>query len=328
MIRSLSRFCVSALSSVLLLGAGGAGSPVVNTLVFAPNYVEAPDTGPLPAGATPACTSPAPVHLFRFAHCYAPRDIASAYGLDNFRSANAGDPAALGAGQTIVLVDSYGSPTAANDIEFFHDTFYPELPAPKFDEVYPNGQLTFNNTATGNGLSGPAAAVGWAFEATLDIEWAYTIAPLAHIVLLATPPAETFGVQGLPNMFKAISDAIDTYPAGTLFSQSFGLPEQTFGGAAAVQTASFDEVYQRGIQKGDTFVAGSGDEGSGGVDKTHRESGTFSFPVVQYPASSPFNLAVGGTQLMFNWLWAPTSTIARNPDNTLNPAFFNSSPAV
>ena len=123
-----------------------------------------------------------------------------------------------GTGQTIVLVDAYGSPTAANDIKFFHDTFFKSLPDPNFDEVYPLGNPTANYTCkNSHGLSGPCSAAGWSFEATLDIEWAYAMAPLAHIVLLATPPAETLGVPGLPNMFKGIQMAIDKYPAGTVF---------------------------------------------------------------------------------------------------------------
>jgi subtilase family serine protease len=331
MSRNLSRIGTAVASVLLLLFASGGAQPAA-ALVALPDYVEAPDTGSVPAGGSPACTSPAPVHTYAHSHCYTPSDIAAAYGLDKFRAAHPGDPHALGAGRTIVLVDSYGSPTAANDIKFFHDAFYPGLPAPSFDEVYPNGQLTYDNTATGNGQSGPSAAASWSFEATLDIEWAYAIAPLAHIVLLATNPAETLGVQGMPNMFKAIRDAIDTYPAGTVFSQSFGLAEQTFGGAAAVQTAGFDQVYQHGISKGDTFVASSGDEGSGGADKTHRDSGTFSFPVVGYPASSPYNLAVGGTQLMYNWLWAPTNsdptTCVSAPRSPACAAFLASSPAA
>jgi subtilase family serine protease len=316
MLGRLLRSGAGSISALVLLGAGG-GAPPASALFAVPFYVEAPEDGAVPAGGGPACTTPAPIHTYARFHCYRPADIAAAYGLDKFRAAHAGDPAALGAGQTVVLVDSYGSPTAANDIKFFHDTFFPSLAAPNFDEVYPNGQLTFDNTAAGNGQSGPNGAVNWSGESTLDIEWAYAMAPLAHIVLLATPPSETLGVQGLPNMFKAINDAIDTYPAGTVFSQSFGLAEQTFGGAAAVQTASFDQVYQHGLSKGDSFVAASGDEGSGGADKTHRDSGTFPFQVVGYPASSPFNVAAGGTQLMYNWLWSPTST-----------NFFASAPAV
>ena len=71
---------------------------------------------------------------------------------------------------------------------------------------------------TGNG-SGTVRADGrgrgWAGEANLDVQWAYAIAPKAHIVLLATPPAETQGVQGLPNLMKAIDWAVATYPAGS-----------------------------------------------------------------------------------------------------------------
>ena len=320
MSRLLARIATSLVPAVLL-AICSAGVPTGQALLAVPQSVDAPDTGTVPAGASPACTTPAPTHTYALFHCYTPGDIAAAYGLDAFRAAHPNDPAALGAGQTIVLVDSYGSPTAANDISFFHNAFYPGLPAPKFDEVYPNGQLTYDNTATGNGLSGPAGAAAWSGEATLDIEWAYAMAPLAHIVLLATNPAETLGVTGMPNMFKAISDAIDTYPAGTVFSQSFGLAEQTFGGAAAVQTARFDDTYRHGISKGDTFVASAGDEGSGGSDKTHKLTGVYPFQVVGYPASSPYNISVGGTQLMYNWLWAPTSS------DFSKSGFFASSPA-
>ncbi len=34
-------------------------------------------------------------------------------------------------------------------------------------------------------------------------------------------------------MMKAISSAIDTYPAGTVFSMSFGTDESAFGGNSA-----------------------------------------------------------------------------------------------
>jgi subtilase family serine protease len=134
------------------------------------------------------------------------------------------------------------------------------------------------------------------------------MAPLAHIVLLATPPAETFGVQGLPNLFKAMQMAIDAYPAGTVFSQSFGLAEQTFGGAAPTQMQAFDATYQNGINKGDTFLASSGDEGNSGASKQHRASVPLSTTAVGFPAVSPLVTAVGGTQLMLGWELAPTSS--------------------
>ena len=326
MSRLLSRVFASAGSAALLLLSGGGAAPQAVSLVPVPLAIEAPD---VPSStSSPDCVTPGSPygnHTYPQFHCYAPADIAAAYHLDQFRAAHAGDPAALGQGSTIVLVDSYGSPTAQNDIDFFASSF--GMPTPNFDEIYYSNQtgLTFKNTYSGNGQSGPAAAAGWSVEATLDIEWAYAIAPLAHIVLLGTNPAETEGVQGLPAMFKAMKLAVDKYGPNTIFSQSFGLTEQTFGGAAGVQTASFDQTYKYGIAHGDTFVASSGDEGSGGVDKQHRDSGTYNTPVIGYPASSPYNVAVGGTDLMYNWLWAPTTSSPTSPLSQDNN-FFNSTP--
>jgi subtilase family serine protease len=268
--------------------------------------------------AAPACTYPdstaTTAHVQPFIHCYTAQQIRAAYGVDGVSE--------KGDNQTIVLVDSYGSPTAAQDLQTFHDTFFAGEPAPNFTQVFPNGPTDFNNTAHGNGQSGPAAAANWAGEATLDIEWAYAIAPHAKIVLIAVPPAETEGVQGFPNLFKAISDQIDANKPGTVFSMSFGVTEQTFGGAAAQQTAKFDAVFQKGIAKGDTFFASSGDSGSLGVSKLHRDSVTYSYPTDGWPASSPYVTSVGGTQLQYGWTWNPQSDIAFNADGSFNPAYW------
>ena len=163
-------------------------------------------------------------------HCYLPSDIREAYGVDQLPE--------QGAGQTIVLVDSYGSPRAAEELQAFHDTFMAGFPQPDFEQVFPIGNPQEKGNPNANGQSGPGSAAGWAGEAALDVQWAYAIAPKAHIVLLAVPPAETLGVQGFPNIFKAIDQAIDTYPSGTVFSMSLGVAEQTFGGAAGVQTVA------------------------------------------------------------------------------------------
>ncbi|HET8529224.1 MAG TPA: S53 family peptidase [Gaiellaceae bacterium] len=261
---------------------------------------------------TPACTSPPPVHTYAWLHCYSPAQIRAAYGVDRL--------GLLGEGQTIVLVDSYGEPTGAQDLQAFHDAFFPGLPDPNFTAVYPNGAPNYKNV--GNGQSGSSGAEGWAGEAALDIEWSYAIAPLAHIVLLGVPPAETEGVQGFPNLFKAISDAIDTYPAGTVFSMSFGVTEQTFGGATNQPTKKFDAVFAKGVARGDTFFASSGDEGSLGVSKQQRDSVYYGYPTDGWPASSPYVTAVGGTQLQYGWTWDPQSDVAFTPDGDYNPAYF------
>src|SRR5579864_1818579 len=97
--------------AVLLVSMGGGGASGAS-FAFVPMAIDAPDSPVLP-NATPACTSPAPVHTSGSFHCYTPADIAAAYGVDKLHAAGN-----LGQGQTIVLVDSYGSPTAATDIKF------------------------------------------------------------------------------------------------------------------------------------------------------------------------------------------------------------------
>jgi subtilase family serine protease len=254
-------------------------------------------------------------------HCYQPNDITAAYGVDTLHGDPANEDAGLkGKGQTIVLIDSYGSPTAQHDLQVFHDQFYPTLPSPTFDQICQPGCKDYKNV--GSGQSGSSGADGWAGEANLDIEWAYAMAPLAHIVLVGVPPAETEGVQGFPGLFKEISDQIDAQPAGTVFSMSFGITEETFGGATG-QAARFDEVFKKGLRKGDTFLASSGDDGSAGVGKQHRDSVYYGHEVAGWPASSPYVTAVGGTQLMRGWRWAPTSDVAYLDPTTPNPDYFN-----
>jgi subtilase family serine protease len=80
---------------------------------------------------------------------------------------------------------------------------------------------------------------------------------------------------------------------------SLSSTEQDFGGAAATQTAKFDQVFQQGLAKHDNFFAASGDYGSLGFSKQHKEGGTFSSPTVGWPATSPYVVAVGGTQLQY-----------------------------
>lgn len=306
-----------ALAAAICTGAAATPTRMAS-LQLEPLAVAAPSTHLVHAGAPAACAYPDGT-VDPYIHCYTPAQIAAAYGVDRLHAQGL-----LGQGQTIVLVDAYGSPTAAQDLQTFHDTFYPNLPKPTFDEVYPNGTLDYNNTSNGSGQSGSSGAAGWSGEATLDIEWAYAMAPLAHIKLIAVPPSETLGTQGLPNLFKAIQDEINNDPAGTIFSQSFGLAEQTFNGAAASQTSRFDAVYQAGIARGDTFLASSGDNGSSDVSKQARGSRFYPIDVAGWPATSPYVTAVGGTQLQYGWTWSPTNINQPFLDTTgtPNPAYF------
>lgn len=157
-----------------------------------------------------------------------------------------------GVDQTIVIVDAYGSPTALHDLQHFSTTF--SLPAPDLTIVHPTGTPSFNPAQKG-------IQVGWAEETSLDLQWAHAIAPDAKLVLVASNPAETLGVQGFPSMFIGEQYAVTHYP-GAVISQSFAATEQSFHSAADQQVAKFDKVYQQAKANFVTVIGSSGDTGT------------------------------------------------------------------
>jgi subtilase family serine protease len=169
------------------------------------------------------------------------------------------------------------------------------LPQPDLTIIHPDGTPPFNNSVKG-------AQVNWAFETSLDLQWAHAIAPDANIVLIATVPAETEGVQGFPNMLKREEIATAQYP-GSPISQSFAATEQSFHGAGDAQVARFDKAYEEAAANGMTVLGSSGDTGTANVAKQLR---VFPFPTVNWPSSDPLVTSAGGTWLQFGWRWNPT----------------------
>jgi subtilase family serine protease len=258
-------------------------------LQFVPMIEVAPDDSTQGTSTTPACTSPDPIHTSDFFHCYTPAQMAAAYGVDTLHGEGI-----TGKGQTIVIVDSYGSPTALSDLQFFSTTF--GLPQPDLTIFYPNGKPTYSKSMHG-------IQAGWAEETSLDLQWAHAMAPDAKLVLIAANPAETEGVQGFPSMFKGEQYAIAHYP-GSVISQSFAVTEQSFNAAAMQQVSLFDQVYQQAVANHITVVSASGDAGTANVDKQGR---VYPFPTAQWPASDPLVTAAGGTWLQYGWTWNPAS---------------------
>ena len=315
-----SSFLASIGAVALAASAPLAGTAAVGAVVhpFAAQAPESAFTDAAPGALGVACHRPPPDNrVSTTLHCYTPDQIRAFYGLGPLATSNDG------AGQTIVLVDSYGSPTAVQDANFFAQTF--GGPAPDVEVQFPQGPVDYKHpTGNGSGQSGPTSADGWAGEANLDVQWAYAIAPKAHLVLLATQPAETQGVQGLPNLMSAIDWAIAKYPAGTVLSMSFGTSEEAFAGSsAATQFARFDQTFKRGLAKGDTFFASSGDDGSLGVGRAHRASATVDHPSVSYPNVSPYVTSVGGTQVQSGWTWDPLVDKPFNDNGSRNLDYWN-----
>jgi subtilase family serine protease len=214
--------------------------------------------------------------------CYSPQEIRHAYGVDQL--INRGDD---GAGQTIVIFDSYGSPTIAADLASF-DAGY-GLPAPpSFKILSPLGTVPYNPTAIPD-------QVGWAAETTLDVEWSHAMAPDASIVLMTSPVDETEGVQGMPQFNELENYALDHH-VGDVWSQSWGATENTLFTPAGEQVyRDFEDTYARADASGVSVFASTGDAGTANVET----DGTtvYPFPTVNFPASSPLITAVGGTSL-------------------------------
>ncbi len=265
-----------------------ARSPA-SKLKFAPLIILAPDDNQTPTAGPFACVDPDGQPRSTAFHCYTTADIYAAYGVDALHAEGT-----TGKGQTIVIVDSYGSPTVQHDLDRFSDTF--GLPRTTVQIIHPDGTPPFNNSVNGS-------PVGWAFETSLDVQWAHAIAPDAHIVLVAANPAETEGVQGFPSIFKGEQMAINSFP-GSVISQSFAVTEQSFRSAASVQVALLGSVYKSAVSRHITVLGSSGDSGTANIDKQGR---VYPFPTVNWPSSDPLVTSAGGTWLQYGWTWNPSS---------------------
>jgi subtilase family serine protease len=212
--------------------------------------------------------------------CYSPQLIRKAYGVTPLLNSGF-----TGKGQSIVIIDSFGSPTIHQDLKAF-DQGYGLPDPPSFKIFAPLGTVTFdpNNSDM----------VNWAFETTLDVEWSHALAPDANIVLMTSPVSETEGVQGLPEFLFLEKYAV-SHNLGKIISQSWGATENTlFNPAGRHIFNQFNDFYKQAGQNGVTFFASTGDSGSSNVDIN---GNIYPFPTVIFPASSPYVTAVGGTSL-------------------------------
>jgi len=201
------------------------------------------------------------------------------------------DAGMSGAGETIVIIDSYGSPTIAADLAAF-DQGYGLPDPPSFTVLAPLGAVPWNPALYPD-------EPGWAAETTLDVEWAHAMAPGAAIVLLTSPVDETEGVQGMPQFLALLHYALDHH-LGRIISQSWGATENTLfldtagpGGPEVI--AGFEAVYREAAREHVTVLAAAGDTGSSNVETNGVTF--YPFPTVGYPASSAYVTAVGGTTL-------------------------------
>ena len=219
--------------------------------------------------------------------CYSPVQYRVAYDLNPLYNGKALGRPITGAGRTIVIVDSFGSPTIANDLHVFDQQWGfpdPDLQVMKFGNVPPFDPAD-------------STMVGWAEETTLDVEYAHSIAPGAKIVLAETPVAEVEGTSGFPEMMGAEKSLIDR-GIGDVITQSFGATENTFPGFASGNFSSLLNLrfaFKDALAHGVTVLASSGDDGA--TDAESDASTLYNIRVNSWPSSDPLVTSVGGTML-------------------------------
>jgi subtilase family serine protease len=225
--------------------------------------------------------------------CYSPAQIAHAYGLDRLHAAGID-----GRGTTIAVVIPFGSPTIAADLHAFDQTFgvtgapgvaaYPPIATdPQLTVIQPAGPVPpFDVDAFDGDM------VFWAQETTLDVEWAHVVAPKANILLVETPVDETEGVQGLPELEKALKYVAD-HKLADVVSQTFGATEETFPNDKAIM--GLRDGLTAASKQDITVVNASGDTGTTNFQLDGEN--LYEMPVNGWPSADPLVTSVGGTEL-------------------------------
>jgi subtilase family serine protease len=280
----------TALATGVIAAAAPTGSAAV-TPTTRP-AASAPNIGTTPGVIHPlAVTStPSQANCLKYGDylCYTPQRVEAAYNLAPLYKRGI-----TGKGETIVIVDSFGSPTIQHDLTVFDKQF--NLPAPpSFKIIAPAGRIPAWNAKDSD-------MTGWGGETTLDVEYAHTIAPGASILLVETPVSETEGVTGFPQIVEA-EDYVIAHHLGQVISQSFSATEETFGKTPAQDIATINSDHLRKAyvaaaeqKNGPTVLAASGDSGVAdvGLDTTTY----YTYRVTSWPDSDPLVTGVGGTEI-------------------------------
>ncbi|HVS88798.1 MAG TPA: protease pro-enzyme activation domain-containing protein [Candidatus Acidoferrum sp.] len=250
-------------------------TPVVAGVVSLHNFRKRPHLHPLgtfrrtraTGELKPLFTTPSGCGANGTAQCFAvgPPDFAKIY---NVPATINGNPA--GQGQTIAIVGRTN--INLQDVADFRNLF--GLPV-----NLPN--IILNGPDPGNVGGGEET------EADLDVEWSGAVAPNATIDFVVTETPLTNGSDGVDLSALYI---VDNNLAGVM-SESFGSCEFAQGTAGnRFQNALWEQAAAQGI----SVMVAAGDNGSAGCDGGTETAATQGL-AISGTASTPFNVAVGGT---------------------------------
>jgi hypothetical protein len=123
-------------------------------------------------------------------------------------------------------------------------------------------------------------------EGDLDVQWSGAIAPGAHIDYVVSQGTLTADPIVLSSLYVIDNNSDD------ILSVSFGSCESDLGTGG---NTLFERLWEQAAAQGITVIVSAGDAGSAGCDDFHSETTATAGLGVSGFASTPFNIAVGGT---------------------------------
>jgi len=194
---------------------------------------------------------------------YTPAQIKGAYGIPSTFN---------GAGQTVAIIDAYASPTILQDVnQWSLNRGLPTMSPSQLVQVVPPGVYRRPQ----NPRQDPQ---GWYGEETLDVEAVHGMAPAAKIVFVGAP-------NNYQDLDAAMNHVVDRGLA-QIVTNSYGFPTEFLPRG---YVKPLEDTLVQAAAEGIGVYFSSGDNG----DETSR----FGYATADWPASSPWVTAVGGTSL-------------------------------
>ncbi|MGC8698841.1 MAG: S53 family peptidase [Candidatus Acidifodinimicrobium sp.] len=195
-----------------------------------------------------------------------------------------------GAGESIAIVDAHGAAGLLQSLSTF-DNAYGLPPLSLGSNLFiiePYGAPTVNYS-------------NWTRETTLDVEVTHSLAPGAKIYLVITPDSSS--------LLNAVNYTVNNLPVNAI-SISWGAPEGEYSSSSL---SEFNSIFQNAYDKGINVFAASGDSGA------YNGGNSLS---VNFPASSPNVISVGGTVLSVSSSGGYISETAWNDSGGGESGFF------
>jgi hypothetical protein len=216
-------------------------------------------------------------------HAVSPSDLATIYKLTPLFGMGI-----TGQGVTIATINA-NNPKNTGDWNTFRSTFGLS--------GYSSGSISLVHP--GPGCPDPGAAADRSpieLESVMDPE-----------MVTAAAPGATILAAVCSDLTVALQNLINQTPPPNIISLSYETPEI----GAASFTAQISNLYQQAISEGVSIFVSAGDWGGSAGGGTHDTSGDHATQLglgVNGLASTPYDIAVGGTQFYGQTSWDPTSS--------------------